>query len=288
MALRPVPEPDKKEHRDVGNARWDRPAGMSAEVPGAPFPKFLHSPGQCQRIKHVIPHPGAQRDVPSAPEIPQGDRKVGLAEVLVQLHAKEGGDAPDDVNAPGKVGILPDGIQEDSEYHHAAGPVCHVPGIKDCSDRRIQHVGDGILLHQAEQHQKQCPFCPLPVECMRCIQGSGKAVIPSDRSLQHLGKPGDKKQEAGKIALRRILPAVLVDQIPHRLKRVERDPNGQKDALCMEQNTEVLKPGENAEIYCHHQDQDDPLLAQGCCLPSCSGSAVRCFLFLLPILQVQV
>lgn len=87
---------------------------MFADVCRCPRGERLHGWTQSHRIKDIVAHPGTERDVPTMPKIGNGDREIGLAEVLGHLDAEELRDAAHHIDATGEIGVLVNRIQEDA------------------------------------------------------------------------------------------------------------------------------------------------------------------------------
>lgn len=115
-----VPDADDQvDDEGRGGGRKDL-AGCALQVFSGPFSEFAERFRQGKRVKYVITHPAAQRDVPAPPIVGQGCGEQRTAEILHHVDAEHARHAARDVDAAGKVAIQLDAVEENSSCDHSA------------------------------------------------------------------------------------------------------------------------------------------------------------------------
>ena len=181
-----------------------------------PAGDLAEAAGQGQRIKHIVAHPRAERDVPAAPVIRQGRGKDRAAEVFGHVDSEHPRDAARNVDSAGKIAVELDAIEQ-----NAAGDDRAAVGAVFRNDGVYQHggpVGNHKLLEIPPQAQLNAEFKVAPVKTACGKQLRGKLVVPADGALHHLREEGDEQAVLQGVFLRGILPAVHVDHVPGCLK----------------------------------------------------------------------
>ena len=201
--------------------------------------------------------------MPAPPEIAQGDRKVRPFEVRRERNAHLLRDAGDQIDAAGKVAVLLQGIQQHAQHRHRAA-VCPRLRAEDGVHRRQRAVRDDHLLEQAPNHQQKAALQVVPVKGMALPKLRRELIVAPDRSLDELREERDEQRESCRILLRRVLAAVHVDQVAHRLERVERNAQRQQKpqrrcAKPAEHVVRVLEHGENGKVEHQHAEKPDAL-----------------------------
>ena len=232
VGIKSMPYTDHKEHQDIRDRCRQDSAQMFIQMTAAEFREPLHGLRKGKRIKNVIPHPGAQGNVPSAPEIPQGNRKIRLAEVLHHADAKQLCHSHHHVNAAGKIPVELCGIHENSQYDHRTGQIVH-RSVKNRADFSHQHLRDDIFLHGSEQKQQQRSAAAFQIQMVPFIKLLRHLIKPVDRSLQHLREEGYKSQELKKVCGRLALLIIYIHQVTNGLKGIKGNAQRQQQPADM-------------------------------------------------------
>ena len=167
-------------------------AQRRAEPGAAPFAEPHHGFADNDGLEDVFPQPGAQRDVPAAPEIADAAGKEGLAEVFGQRHAEALGGAQHHVHAAGKLGVELQGVEQGTHQHGGAG--VFGPVVKDGLDVHVGPVGDDEFFHHAPQDALHAEGEGAVVRPGRVEHGGGDAVPAVKGALHHMGPEAQVEQ----------------------------------------------------------------------------------------------
>ena len=220
-----VPDAHKKKDQDVaqGGGKRARKLGMAG------FEGAAHAGNRCgqgEGIEDIVAHPGAQGNMPAAPEIAQGDGKVRTAEVGRQLDAEELGNAGHQIDAAGKIGVLLQGIHEDGDDDDAAAVALRV--CEDFRDQGQGAVSQNFLFEEAPENQKEAPLIAVYVKGMGLNELPLQLLKAGNGALDELGEEGDKEKVMPRMGLRLCLAVVYVQDIACGLEGVKGDAKGQK------------------------------------------------------------
>ena len=263
-----MPQAHDKEHEDVRNAGGKRAADMLAAMGREPLSPPLYARQQRKRVEHVVAHPCAERDVPAAPEIAEGDREVRLAEVGSHLDAEQPSKAEHHVDTAREVRVLVNRIHQDSHddnrSRHAGIDV-----VQDGIDGLQQHVRNGTFLHEAITDLEQGAARVRGIKRMPLVKLMRQCVETVDGTLYELREERDEQQVLREVSLGVVLAVVRVDDVADRLERVKRDAERQQDAgnpvvarnEVVKDRLRVLDVAEDAEVQKQHREQNEPFLA---------------------------
>lgn len=109
------------------------------------------SPAAAQRDVDIVPEPGRQRDMPAAPEFPDGKSKVRAFEIRHQFDAEQSGTADGDIRVAGKVAVYFNGKHGCSNKEGQSHIGLRV--VVDAVDGDGQHIGDHQFLIISPCHQ---------------------------------------------------------------------------------------------------------------------------------------
>ena len=148
---------------------------------------------------------------------------------------------------------------------------------EDLFDQRKRTVGDDLLFEEAPEHQQRAALNVPEVKAMRFVKLMGKLIEPRDRSLNQLREEGHEQRKARRILFRGIFAVVYVDEVAHRLERVETDAQRQKQVERRggftrqrrapgEQRTHVFENRKDAEVEQQHGEEQHALTRPRLCL----------------------
>ena len=169
------------------------------------------SPVSAQRYIHILLKPGAQGDMPPAPEIGDALRRIGIPEILREMKAHHRAQPHGHIRITGKIKVDLHAERQNPHPHHQDGPLC-IRNTRNLRPQRSYGIGDQYLLSQAHGKQKDSPgksgkvLSPLP-------QFLCNGVIPHDWSRDQLGKHGNIGAKIDDILLRAGLLPVDVDRV---------------------------------------------------------------------------
>ena len=181
-----------------------------------------------QRDVEIVAEPRRERDVPAVPEVPHRGREERLAKVLHQRHAHDLRRADGDVGVAAEVAVDLEREQHARERHGAAG--LSGGSIEHGIHEERQPVGDDHLDEQAPRHAREPCADALSVKALVGAQLPEQRAGALDGAGDELREERDEQRVAEKIRLRVDVAAVDVDGVAQRLKRVERDADGQEQA----------------------------------------------------------
>ena len=188
------------------------------ELPG------LSLPVAAQGNVDIVPEPGAQGDVPPAPEFRNAAGNIGILKVLRKPEAKEPPQADGHITVAGEIKIdvqgEADGI-EPGEEHAGVGRL--PPGGADFP----QKVGKQHFFAQSDEK----PPGALPDACKvvgAAAELPGNVGIPDNGPRDELGEKGDVAGKVDEVLLGGCLPPVYVNGVAENLKGVEADAHRQR------------------------------------------------------------
>lgn len=181
----------------------------------------LSSSGKGDGIEQIIPEPRAEGDMPPAPELGHRLRKIGPVEVFGKVDAHKLSGTGRDVDIPGKIRIDLNCIDYGG-YRKLRPGVLRVRPV-DRVDQDARAVRDHDFFEIPPQHKLRAELRPIIIEFARLKQLRRQIIISSNRPFHNLRKKREEQGQPCEIPFWWIFAAVHVDQIPHRLKRIERD-----------------------------------------------------------------
>ena len=216
-----MPQADEQPGQQQPGPHRQPAARPGPQVHFAPFAEAHHRPADDDGLKHILPQPGAQRDVPPPPELADAAGKKGLAEVFGQFHAEGLRRAEGNVHTARKFGVKLQRVQQHAQQDGQAGILR--PIVKNCLYIHISPVRDDDFFEQAP-HNALCAegqravIRPGRVQQRRghsapAVKGSLDHMGPEAQVAEHLPVPGGGLRRA----------AVHIHQIADGHKREKAD-----------------------------------------------------------------
>ncbi len=243
VPVRPVPQ-SAQEHRqhevDVG-------------APGA-------LPVPAERDVQIVPQPGAERDVPAAPELGHASGDVRHVEILWQVVADHLGRTDGHVGIAREVAVNLQAVADHRQPQHASGIKRGLR--KDLVNRRGQPVGDDHFLRQPEQKETGARGQSIGGRSDPPRHLRKKDRRADDRAGDELREKRDERGVVHQRPARLDLAPVHVDRVAHRLEGVEADAGGKKNlqrrkaepaprqdvVQIPDEEVVILEVGQNGEV----------------------------------------
>ena len=221
--FRDSPHSLRDRHRSVQDAPEDigpvRPVPEAGEEPNDKqvqnYPAGFDS-RSAQREIYVVPEPGGERDMPSAPEFGQVIRDIGEVKVLQEVESKHASQTDRHIRVTVEIKIQLESVAERSHPRHADGIISGGEGhIRHFG----KHIGQKNLFVEAEKkaHDSLLEVIRRNMTLIDLVHDRG---ITDDRAGDQLGKQRDIESEIGRVLLC-VNPPVYVHNIAERLKRKE-------------------------------------------------------------------
>ena len=231
---------------------------------------LLALPAAAEGDVQVVPQPGAEGQVPAAPEL--GDRRadVRVVEVLGEPEPDHQGQADRHVGVAGEV---EEQLERVGDRAQPGVPHRRVRQRERRVDERRDRVGDQHLLAEA-RHEPADSAAELLLGVGAVPELLGDHVVADDRAGDELGEQRDERREVDEVPGRAAGPPVDVDQVRHRLEDEERQADRQDDPRPgerlqphrAEQRVEAVDPevgvlevAQRAEVADHPRPQPAPL-----------------------------
>ncbi len=254
------------------------------EVPASPVPQPAQQhrqdevrvgehlplrPQSGQRKIKIISQPVGKADVPAPPEIGDILSRVRHIEVRRQLDGEQQRRADRYVGVAGKIVIELQGVGIDGNQCLGAG--VQLGQIEDAVDQIVsQVIGDEELLGESQRDEKQRPAAVRRRERLVLLFELGnQSGDASDGSGERRGEERNRRQ-VGEIAGSRLgVPAVDVDGVGERLKRVEGDAQREypaplrrvaagKARIVLEEERHVFERRQNSQIQQDAERDESP------------------------------
>ena len=118
--------------------------------------------------------------------------------------------------------------------------------IQECRYARREHIGYRVFFDQSQSYNQERSLAALKRKAVLRLQLRCKIVKPCNRSLNQLGKKGNKQKVAKKAPLGLYFTVITVQKVGHRLKGIER--NAQRQQPSAIGHTPVLDQRQDPEI----------------------------------------
>ena len=229
-----------------------------------------------ERNVQVVAQPGAQADVPSAPEVAEPDRGVRVAKVVGERETETKGGADGAGRVAGKV---EEDLPGECERPQPGGGERDAVrfGVDHVGDRREQLIRQNRLLEQSHRQQDEAPAHLTGVGAFRLETLRQELGSADDRTGNQLWKEGHEECVVEKRRRGAQSPPVNVDRVRQRLEGVEANPYWQHDPRrgglehdadpgsefrkALQQKGRVLEVGQDTEI--RTQAEHEPRAARG-------------------------
>ena len=172
-----------------------------------------------ERNVKVVHKPGRQGNVPSAPEIPNRFREVGMSKVLHQPETETSRCTACDQRISAEVTIDLEGEEKGSQGKTVA--VMEEIIVEHCIHIRSYTFCHTELQKIAPQHHSDAFQHLIRGKRMHNFELRQQIICPFYRSCHQLRKERNKQRIGKKITFRRNGPAIYIHQISDRLKREE-------------------------------------------------------------------
>ena len=214
--VRPVPDADDEIDDERRERRGKDLAARAPDVCAGPAGESAEGFRQRQRIKHIVAHPRAERDVPAPPVFRQGHCEDRAAEILGHVNAEHPRDTARNIDAAGKIAVELNAVEQNAAGNDraAVGAVFR----DDSVDQHSRPVGNDELFEIPPEAKLDAEFEIAPVQTALSQKLRGKLVVPADGALHHLREERDEQAVFQRVFLRGELSAVDVDDIAHALK----------------------------------------------------------------------
>ena len=206
-----MPEPaDEEDHQDI-----QQPSAVRHAVA---------SEGNIQ----VVAKPRRQRDMPTPPELGNAPGEIGVGKIPHELDPEQSRGSDRDVRVAGEVAI--DLNRKADRRVQELPPRCRTNMVVGLGNDLRQTVGDHNLDEESPQD--------LAKRVGRCFEvehaAPGKLTEQIPRPHDRSGNEVRKEENEAKVAHRIVdgieFPAIHVDRVAERLKRVKADSHGKDDA----------------------------------------------------------
>ena len=193
------------------------------------MPEFAASVA-AQRNIYIIPEPGRQRNMPSAPEFFHRRRQIGTFEICHKVNIKQFGCSDCDIGVTGKIAVDLHCKKKHYQYQIESA----IPGQIGIDLINIDgsYIGYDQLLKVAGQHQFGAVKRFFFMEKMSCLDLGQKIFGSLNRSGYQLWKKRHKRRIRCKTALCFYIPSIDIYDITQGLKRIEGYPHRQKQVQC--------------------------------------------------------
>ncbi len=187
----------------------------------------LRAAAAAQGDVHIVPEPGGEGDVPSAPELGDVAAEVGNVEVLHRPDAEQLARADGHVRVAGEVAVNLYGIK-DRRQQQGASALCLVRG-EYMIHVHCAVVGDDHFLEKSPED------LPESVHACRIVEGPGPGELrqqvrrPVDRASQELGEESHVSEINNGIPCGFQFLPIDVDAVTYCLERIETDADGQDE-----------------------------------------------------------
>ena len=217
-----MPDADDQIDDEGRERRGEDLAARALDMRAGPAGESAERLRQRQRIKYIVAHPRAERDVPAPPVFRQGCGKDRTAEILGHVNAEHPRGAARNVDAAGKIAIELDAVEQNAAGNDRAA----VRAV--FRDHSVyQHggpVGDNKLFEVAPETQLDAELQIAPVQTALRQKLRSKLVVPADRPLHHLREERDEQAVFQRVFLRGELSPVDVNDIADALEDEIRQP----------------------------------------------------------------
>ena len=175
----------------------------------------------------IVPKPGGQRNVPAAPKFFDGKRKVRALKVCCKLYAEKLCAADGDIRITGEITVDFNGEhhRNNDKYqsHIAIGIVVYF--VYDIGE----DIGDHQFFKITPCHQLETISHVFIIEAPLLFKLRQKRVRPAYGAGEKLREKGDEKGVVTEVPFCADFPFVNVDQISHRLEKIEGNAGRQQD-----------------------------------------------------------
>ena len=165
--------------------------------------------------------------MPAPPELGDGARGIGQAEILRVFEAEDAAHADGHIGIAGKIEIDLKGIEHDAEPGRG-GRRRGGAAVQDLRGDLARGVSQQDLFGKADAEAGRAVECVSGVKAAR-VDLPGDVGIADDRPGDELREERDVEQKFCKRPLRRDIPAPDVDRVGKRLEGIKRDADGQRD-----------------------------------------------------------
>jgi len=227
---------------------------------------------------HVIAEPGAQGNVPPAPELGDVPREIGISEIATELESKKTCATDGDIRIAREIAVDLESEEEGTEEQCYTGGLLHI-AFEDAIHDGSAAIGHHDLLEETPEHLAETILGLLHIERSRCQELGQQARRTFYGARHQLWEEAHKSKEGNPVVSGLDLATIDVDRIAQRLESVETDPDRQQDphgrkvrlhtegeqdiGKAIDKEIEVLEGGEQTQI--DNQTKPHVGFPLGCC-----------------------
>ncbi len=200
-----------------------------------------------KRNIEIVAQPPRQRHVPTAPEIADAERAIGLIEILRKAIAEQRRDADRDVGVGAEIGVDLDRVGVDRDDQIEARELRRV-GEDGIDEAHREIVGDHHLLEQAAEDQQHVLAEGEIAGSRRRSELRQELVRAHDRPGDEMREETDVEHDVERRARGRQAPAIDVDDVGNRVKGQERDRHRQGDVDEADRRVQPQRMGERENL----------------------------------------
>ena len=165
--------------------------------------------------------------MPAPPKIRHRGRLIGLAKIQIEIEPQDAGRAPGHVGIAREVAVNLEGEGQRGQHQQGAfGVLARV--VEDGIDEQGQPVGHHHFLEQAPGHEPQPTHNAGIIERMLAPELRQHVPAALDGPGHQLREKCHEQRKPTEIPLRFQSALVHINDVAHRLKRVERHPHRQQ------------------------------------------------------------